>query len=284
MPPRCSTPPSERPPCCTGWLWQLSVWTAHPRVWCGPPSGSVVRSPRGCWAWPYDRAWPCLDLARKGPALALLRFEERPPSQVRLRLVDPWRRFVPRRFDLPLWTLAEIGAAERTPPAVPAGSRLLRPWLLPGSGAEPARGTTVIRGRVATGGAPVRWPRVTARGPGNQAVGWAHGDERGEFLLIVVNTGTMPPPAPSYLPVDLKVTAPDPSRPVAVDPSDPLADLVVEAVARSSSPPLPGDLQNDLLRGRSTPSGYLASTAVAPTITVPVGRELTLTAAIPFAA
>lgn len=231
-----------------------------------------------------DPAWPCLDLGRKGSARALLRFEQRPPTKLRLRLDDPWRRIVPRRFDLPLWSLAEIEAAEQAPPVVPGASLLFRPWLLPGSAARLSRGMTAVRGRVIHGDAPVRWPRVTARGPGNQPVGWAHGDERGEFLLVVVGTGYLPPPPPSELPIDLVVTAPDPAGAVADDPPDPLADLVVEAIARTSSPPLPGELENDLLRGRSMPTGYVASTAVVPTIRIPVGTELTLTAAIPFAA
>ena len=85
---------------------------------------------------------------------------------------------------------------------------MLRPWLAPGSGYRLPRGVTSIRGRVTradhTG---VRWARLTALGPGNQPIGWTQADDRGEFLLMIDGTGTLPPPAPSTLPVDLVVTA-----------------------------------------------------------------------------
>jgi hypothetical protein len=206
-----------------------------------------------------------------------------PTKKVRIRIVDRERRCVPRRFELPLWKLAEIIAAEAAPPVVPAGSRLLRPWLSPGSAYQTAPSATAIRGRVVNGGTAVRWARVTAIGPGNQAVGWAHADERGEFLLVVADTGTLPPPAPSELAIDLRVTAPDPNQ--APPPSDDAyADLVVEELPRSGNPPGPNDLDNSVLRGRATPAGYIANTAAVPQLTVPVGRELALATDIPFTA
>jgi hypothetical protein len=232
----------------------------------------------------YESSWPCLDLIPRGPGRAMILFDWRTPTKpVRIRIVDPARRYVARRFELPLWTLAEIVAAEAAPPMVPAGSRLLRPWLSPGSAYQAAQSTTAIRGRVASGGTAVRWARLTAIGPGNQAVGWAHADERGEFLLVVADTGTLPPPAPSELAIDLRVTAPDPNQ--APPPSDDAyADLVVEELPRSGNPPGPNDLDNSVLRGRATPAGYIANTAAVPQLTVPVGRELALATDIPFTA
>jgi hypothetical protein len=232
----------------------------------------------------YESSWPCLDLIPRGPGRAMILFDWRTPTKpVRIRTVDPARRYVARRFELPLWTLAEMVAAEAAPPMVPAGSRLLRPWLSPGSAYQAAQSTTAIRGRVASGGTAVRWARLTAIGPGNQAVGWAHADERGEFLLVIADTGTLPPPAPSELAIDLRVIAPDPQQVPPVS-DDAYADLVVEALPRSANPPTPNDLDNAALRGRAQPAGYVANTAAVPQLTVPVGHELALTTDIPFTA
>lgn len=234
----------------------------------------------------YDPDWPCLELTGTAPGRAVIRFDHRTPvhTDLVIRIIDPTRRFVARRLRVPPWQLTEIVAAEQNPPVVPAGSRLLRPWLSPGAGYRTPRAVTSIRGRVTRNGEPVRWARVTAMGPGNQPVGWAHADERGEFLLVIDGTGTLPPPAPNDLPVDLLVVAPDPAQLPAVPGPDRYADLVVEALARSTNPPGPQDLDSDVLRGRAMPPGYLASTAVVPTLSVPVGHELALTTDIPFAA
>ena len=131
----------------------------------------------------HDPEWPCFSLPGKGVGRSYLRFDHTIPvhTPLRLRLVDPSRRFVPRRLELPLWTLAEILAAEAAPPVVPAASRLLRPWLWPGSAALLPSGMTVIRGTIRTGAAPVRWARLTAVRHGDVTVGHGHADERGEF-------------------------------------------------------------------------------------------------------
>jgi hypothetical protein len=230
--------------------------------------------PRG-----HDRAWPCWNLAAKGAGRAVIVLDLRTPTTVRLRIADPRRRYVARRFDLPLWTLKEVLDAESAGSPVPAASRLLRPWLLPGSAAALSRGTTTVRGRVVLGTEPVRWPRITARGPGNQAVGWAHGDERGEFVLVIEDTGTLPPPAPTQLPVQLSMTARIPSTP---DPFDPYADLTIEPLPRPAAPPRPDDFDNDVLRGRKTPADHVPSTTVPPPISVPVGQELLLASPVRF--
>ncbi len=224
-----------------------------------------------------------LPLASRDAGRAQLRFDHTTPTDpVTLRIWDPERRYAPRRLELPLWTLAEIVAAEGAPPVVPGASRVLRPRLFPGTAGPVPRGATTIRGRIETAGAPTRWARVSAVRSGDVAIGHAHADDRGEFLLVIADTGTLPPPAPSDLSVDLVVTAPDPLP--AVDVDDPLADLVVEPLARTSNPPLPGELDNDVLRGVAVPPGHAANTAVPPTLVVPTGGELTLTVPIPFAA
>ncbi len=230
----------------------------------------------------FDAQWPCISLERKGIGRAQIRFDHTTPATVRLRLVDPLRRVVARRFDVPLWTLTEIRAGEAAPPVVAAASRVLRPWLWPGSAAGLPRGATAIRGTVRTGDTPVRWARLTAVRPGDGPIGRGHADERGEFLILITDTGSLPPPAPSTLDVDLEVVAPDPAT--APDPLDRYADLLIEPLLRPANPPLPAELDNAVLRGTAVPAGYVPNTAVVPTLTVTVGGELTLTEAIPFAA
>ncbi|MEL1623597.1 hypothetical protein, partial [Acinetobacter baumannii] len=67
------------------------------------------------------------------------------------------RRYVPRRFTISPWQLADV--AEPAPYVEPS-ARLVRVWLLPGS-AYPLPGTaTVIRGRVTQNGEPKRWARI----------------------------------------------------------------------------------------------------------------------------
>jgi len=100
--------------------------------------------------------------------------------------------------------------------------------------------------------------------------------------VVITGTGSLPPPAPSTIDIDLQVTAPNPAT--AADPLDPCADLVIEPVPRPSSPPLPGELDNPVLRGTATPAGYSLNTAVVPVLTVPVGAATYLTDPIPFAA
>ena len=149
----------------------------------------------------FDRSWPCLGLPSSG--FGRFRLRHLPsgqdpsalpdlPATLTVRVDDPSRRFVPRRFRERLWTRQEVAAPDARPPGgayLPARARLLRPWLLPGSAYPLARGVTALRGRVVRAGSPVRWPRVLAIGPGNAVVGWAHGDERGEVLLVVTDTG-----------------------------------------------------------------------------------------------
>jgi hypothetical protein len=207
-------------------------------------------------------------LLRHGPALG---------KQVLVRLDDTARRFVPRRFTVPLWTLAEVEAVDDVPgrpaggPFVPAASRLLRPWLLPGSGYLVARGTMGARFRVLRGGAGVRWPRVEAFGDGGVRSGWAHGDERGEVLLVV--PGPVVPTNEDKFKVTLviRVHWPDPAQQPPPDPNDPLADLAVEPIARSAAPPSPGNLDNDTLRGITRPPRYLTA-ATDVIATLPIGE------------
>ena len=112
-------------------------------------------------------------------------------------------------------------------------------------------------------------------------VGWAHGDERGEFLLPIVSAGTLTPVDAQFA-VDLDVEGLPAAQVPQLDLADRCADLVIEDVPRSSAPPAPGDLDNDLLRGRATPPGYVAGTAPRPHLTINVGSVLSTGTDFPF--
>lgn len=231
------------------------------------------------------------DVTRGGRFLLL--FGPGTGAEAWLRITDATRQVVPRRFHLPLWSLTEVEAADLEDshgqplgPYIPALSRALRVWLWPGSAGWAGPGFTVIRGRVARGTQPVRWPRIAARGPGGVIVGRAHGDDRGEFLLPVTGAGTMPPPFPSQLTVDLLAYARGPGGPPPPTPEelalDPLADLPVEEVPHAPAPPLPPDLDNPLLRGESLPPSYVVSTAPVTTVAVDIGDLRLLRAPLQF--
>jgi hypothetical protein len=104
------------------------------------------------------------------------------PAQVDLRLLDKDRRYVPRRLRIPL----AAGPIDD----IPIGQRSRRPWLWPGAAYPVEARATGLRGRVAVdvGGVrqAVRWARIQARRSAALApIAWAHGDDRGEFLLIL---------------------------------------------------------------------------------------------------
>jgi len=117
-----------------------------------------------------------------------------------------------------------------------------------------------------------------ATGPNQVVAGRAHGDERGEFILVVTNPDQRP--VESTVDIDVRVRAP--KTPGTVDLHDRCADLVVQDVPRSSVPPTSGDLDNPVLRGISVPPGYVPNVHTPRHLTVPVGAEHTLTEDIVF--
>jgi hypothetical protein len=188
---------------------------------------------------------------------------------VALRTLDRQRRYVPRRFAVGVRPEADVTAAEAEPPGayVMVASRTLRPWLFPGS-AYPVAGATGIRGRVLRGGRPARWARITAVHSG-AILGRAHGDEHGEFLLLLLSGAEFPTPVPRTIDVELVVRTGPPATDLPA--GDPLADLPVEAFPVPVHPPDPADPR---LRGFVPPPGYL--TAAHPWVeTVPVGTVVT---------
>lgn len=223
-----------------------------------------------------DASWPCRSLEPAGPGRFKLRHPGSLPSELVLRIDDPARRYVPRRFRVHPWpTTAIEGDAT---PYVPVSSRLLRSWLWPGSAYPAARGTTVVRGRVTHASKAVRWARVVATGPNQRIAGRAHTDERGEFVLVVTDPDQRP--VESSVDIDVRVRAT--KSPGPVDPHDRCADLVVEDVPRSAVPPTAGDLDNPVIHGTGVPPGFVSNLNSPRHLTVPVGAELTLTEDIVF--
>jgi hypothetical protein len=183
---------------------------------------------------------------------------------VALRFNDPARRFVPRRLRY----------------AVPADPRdrrfrVRRPVLFPGAAYDVDETSTGLRARVtwqsAADSPPVRWARVAATIGGNR-VGYAHGDDRGEFLLLLGSAagglGGLPAPFRVRITVFAPPTIPPPNN------ADVFADLPLE------SHDVPGDL--DTVSGGTTlprisiggaPAAiYVSSASSARDVTFEFGR------------
>ena len=180
-------------------------------------------------------------------------------SPIGIRLFDRERRFVPRRLSYPV--PADVTLAG--PP-----SRIRRPALFPGAAYDVSPTATGLRGRItwkqaAANEVPVRWARVRAS-IGGQIVGWAHGDDRGEFLLMLDNDagglGDLPAPLAAT------VTVFGPAAPVPIPADDPLGDLPLEALAADP---------DDVSDGRKLPPGYAATAHSTRSVTFELGTLLT---------
>jgi len=178
-----------------------------------------------------------------------------PLTTIDLRIYERARRFVPRRFRLPILPTADAEAR-------PYQDRVRRPALYPGAAYDLSARSTGLRGRVLRGGVPMRWARVEATLDGTATiVGRAHGDDRGEFLLVLAPSAASPVELVDPLPIRVTVSAPDPA-PVPATPllpgQDPLWDLPVEIL------PAPGAL-DPVSSGEALPAGYtVTSTRIVP--------------------
>ncbi|SFU59385.1 hypothetical protein [Pseudoduganella namucuonensis] len=174
-----------------------------------------------------------------------------PRKPVYATALDP-RLYVPRRLRL---TPAVDGDA---PAATPQNIR--RPWLWPGSAYPLPGNATAVRGRVLRGpdlasAKPIPWVRLVATVPAGVAVfadatpiGYAHGDDRGEFVLVLDNKAVSG--ATLSNPVEVRLWPHLPPAATQVDPADPLASLPLEEGGT--------DGINDVLRGHAVPAGYTA--------------------------
>jgi hypothetical protein len=178
-----------------------------------------------------------------------------------VRLVEPGaRRLVPRRLRVPV-------AAEAA--GTPLSTKVFPVGMFPGAAASLPSRATLVRGRVVTAGnVPVRWVRVEAVDEAGETAGWAHGDDRGEFVLLVGMAAGAVVPAVDPYPVDLTVHATLPApEPNPADPLratvDTLWDLPVEPLGAATADqyagrvPLPGQVSfgpfpHDLPLGRET--------------------------------
>jgi hypothetical protein len=179
-------------------------------------------------------------------------------QNVAVRLYDTERRYVPRRFGLPVpaeaTVISQEQAAESSPwPPIP--SRAFRPVLYPGANYGTQAGATVVRGRVLRqDGSAARWARVSAVDAAHgYQVGWAHGDDRGEFLLILqASDAELVTPGSAVAGVTLSISArplPVPVDSPAQSQADPLWDLEIEALPPPGSPDTVSD-------GRTPPADY----------------------------
>jgi hypothetical protein len=184
-------------------------------------------------------------------------------ARLDVRIVDPARRYVPRRLSVPVPALADVLAADQghaVDPALPLAPRGCQPALFPGASYGTHAGATIIRGQVTwgPGGPPVQWARVeaTADGVGPSGRWRAHGDDRGEFLLFIGPLSLIQAQQPS-LEVDVDITVrarpvPPPGTPAdspAQSRSDPLWLLPVERIAAL-------DPADPVAAGEVLPPGY----------------------------
>lgn len=183
-----------------------------------------------------------------------------PPPTVSLRITDRACRFVPRRFSVPIWTLGEVCGADAETPIgtfVPALSRSIRPWLLPGAAYGVPGGATGARMRIVRDGHPVRWARVELFGAAGGRLGWGHGDDNGEVLVLLNRLGNGIVSGPVDVAIRVHIP-PSRDKPPENETTDPLWDLEPERLPRGAlSPAVP----DDVTIGVAVPNGYLTSAA-----------------------
>ena len=154
---------------------------------------------------------------------------------------------MPRRLEIAIVEEADVLSAEEAGTDIPTTSRAWRPFLFPGAGYDVPAAATGVRGLVTRAGEPVRWTRVEASVAG-EVIGRAHGDDRGEFLLVLGQNPQAAAELVSPLAVTITVFARDPALPV--DRGDALADLPVE------TPAGPGATPDDVSAGIDLPADY----------------------------
>jgi hypothetical protein len=185
-------------------------------------------------------------------------------TPVDVRIEDPTRRLVPRRLRIPFPSLSAVEAAEQADADVPTSERARRPFLFPGAAYDAPATATALRARVLRGGAPLRWARVEARSQGT-LIGRAHGDDRGEFLLVLGpelgNLVTLVSP----LAVDVRVVGPKPAPAPPPVITDPLWDLPVETLPAAGTP-------DQISTGEQLPAAYVPGSAVSRTVPMELGR------------
>lgn len=208
-----------------------------------------------------ERHDSCLYVLRYSPVLTgavELRFFD--ASRFLYRPEHDRRRFVPRRLRIPLLPLASADAQ-------PFTHQVRRPLLFPGAAYDISPTATGLRGRIERNHLPVRWTRIEAKLPGNSLVaGRAHGDDRGEFLLLIRAEASSIGDLMNPLPIEVTIFAPltvlTPSSPT-LSACDPLWDLPVEETPTPGTP-------DQVSSGEALPTGYVAK--ITTTVNVILGR------------
>jgi hypothetical protein len=169
-------------------------------------------------------------------------------DRVDLRIWDHSRRYAPRRLRIPLITLADVMNAEEAGAPLPPEPRIRRPTLFPGAAYDVGYVATGLRGRVVRDGQPMRWARVAASLPvaGAPVVGRAHGDDRGEFLLLLSSQAVSGAELPASLDVRVSIFGPQDiptPNPTNLPTLDAWWDLPLEELpaAGDPDPVSPGD-------------------------------------------
>lgn len=200
---------------------------------------------------PVDDGNPANDA--DGLLLCLRVFARRHRNVVDYQSGNDPRVFVPRR--LALMPVLSGGV----PPATTDNIR--QAWLWPGAAYPIPSRATVVRGRiqrqVAPGvNVPLPWGRVILTRPGagvpnfaaETQLGWAHGDDRGEFLLLLgANAVSGGVALPVDVPVHVWVFTPPAATPF--DPARPLDSLPLERAGTS--------VLDDVLKGITPPPTYV---------------------------
>ena len=204
--------------------------------------------------------------------------------------VGQGRRIVPRRVRITIPTEAAVLNAEADPsvPPIPIWQRSFPLACFPGAAGALPSGATVIRGRVerddGTGQMiPVHWTRVRATNAAGHEIGWAHGDDRGEFALVVEQSDNDIVAPANPLPVNLRVGYMDPAPvPDPADPTlaivDPLWDLPIETITAAIDP-----TTETSITGRRFLPGQTDVTPSSPTLPtdLPHGRETSVVLVVP---
>lgn len=196
----------------------------------------------------------------------------------RVRTSGASRVIVPRRLRFTIADEAAVIAGDVVGPPTPPWMRLFPIGCFPGATAPITSRATVLRGRIRrdVGGelVPVRWARVRATDALGDDLGWAHGDDRGEFVVVIGphnDVGLPSDPQPVFLTVGRQDPHPQPDP---LDPQlamiDPLWDLPVEEVTASDIPET-----EPSMNGRSFAPTPLVAAPIVPAqpVNLPLGRE-----------
>lgn len=189
-------------------------------------------------------------------------------EQVVIRLTDDSERLVPRRLRIPLPTVAEAEDLGMEGPAAMIGRRLRRPVLFPGAAYNVPASAMTIRGRVVRDSGPMRWARVTARVPMGPVVGRAHGDDQGEFLLLLRPQAAGPGELGDLLEIEVTVTGPE-TPPEPDSPEIPARDRFWDLPIEQAAPP---GAEDSVLAGETLPADYGPPAQVARPVSLRYGR------------